>query len=147
MAPPLADSNPCPAADEVQVRELFEEENLDVLTMVETFLDPEQGIQLGGELVALCNERVGTKALGGTAILVRNGVVYTRLLSETFEKTELVVVKVMGTTVGALYSPSRVQWTGLRRALERFRELATGKALLLGDFNRRHVSWCTRTNP
>lgn len=53
-------------ACQVEVRELFEREQLQVLTLVETFVDIEQNVQLGGEVVALCNEREGTRAPGGT---------------------------------------------------------------------------------
>lgn len=128
------------------MRELFEREELDVLTLVETFLDTEQGVQLGGAFIVLCNDRVGTRAPGGTAILIRDGIAFKRLPSMIFEQTELVSVQVLGTTVGALYSPPRAAWSGLERALEAFRRLASGKAILLGDFNGRHATWCTKTN-
>lgn len=80
----------------------------------------EQTVQLGGELVALCNERHGTRSPGGTAILIRNGVAYSRLRTEFFDRTELVAVQVLGTTIGALYSPPRASWHGLESALESF---------------------------
>lgn len=131
---------------EVAVRELFEREQLHVLTLVETFLDREQGVQLGGELVALCNERAGTRAPGGTAVLIRHGIEFKRMDTKLFDKTEVVVVRVARSTVGALYCPPHARWEGLRQALEFFCNTATGKAILLGDFNGRHHSWCSASN-
>lgn len=44
---------------EVVVRELFEREKLDLLTMVETFRSPGTSHQLRGDLVELFNEKAG----------------------------------------------------------------------------------------
>lgn len=129
------------------VTELLQREKLDVLVAVETFLERGQKARIKCQVEALCNERKqgATRAAGGVAILIKPGLRYEFLRSKVFRRTELVVIRVGGATLGAIYCPTHKPWPGLLDALEMFQSLTTGKGILLGDFNARHVSWCTKS--
>lgn len=76
----------------------------------------------------------GTHPPGGVAILVRHGSRYSLVKKRSYRKTELVAIKVGVALFGDIYSPPSSEWEGMEEALEAFRDMAPGNALLRGDF-------------
>lgn len=133
-------------ARRLEIVELFERGKLYILAVNETFMEKERSIGLALQSEAICNDKAAstTHPPGGTAIPIRPGIKYELLEKNIFRRTELVVVRAGVLTVGVIYAPPRAPWTGLEQALERFRELTSGKGILIGDLNARHHSWCSR---
>lgn len=83
---------------------MMKEERLDVLALPETFLSPEQNAGLEFRSVLLDNtpRSRGTRAAGGSAIIVRHGLEYKFLQKKFFGKCEMIIVRVDGGTLASV---------------------------------------------
>lgn len=132
----------------VLVREFMLKENLDVLVLVETFVSKGSIFEVECQIAAVCNDprTESARAAGGTAVLNKPGLHYKVIRKAIFASTELVAVQVEGSLIGGVYIPPIAPWRGVEQALETFRSLLNGKALLIGNLNARHRDWCVKDN-
>lgn len=56
-------------------------------------------------------------------------------------------MRIEGAFLGGLYSPPGASWSGFEQALGLFNRTATGKEILLDDFNGRHSAGAAGSNP
>lgn len=133
---------------EMLFRELMVEEKLDVLVLNEAMLGPGKKPGLGMRAAVLKKppRRQGARSGGGTAILVRDGLEFGSEEKAFFRQTELVMIRVGGTLLGWIYIPPRAAWGGVEAAPNTFKQKARSDAILLGDLNARHETWCTGHN-
>lgn len=119
-----------------------------MLVVTETSLAEDQGIEMGANMVSLCNESAyeGGRAAGGTAVLISHLLEFEMMRKVVFDNTALIALRINVALLGRIYSPPRAPWSGMRRALDAFQRLEIGKALLAGDFNARREGWCTASN-
>lgn len=97
-----------------EVKEIFENERLDVFVLVETFLRREQSVQVSARSISIMNEaRQGKRAAGSVTVLLKDGFQCKVLKKEAFFKTKAVVVHVGCSVLGAIYCPPRASWKGL----------------------------------
>lgn len=76
------------------VREFMTKERLDVLILNETMLRPERKPSLGCQAVVLNKPpvRQGARSGGGTAILIKEGIVFHSPTKEFYRQTELITL-------------------------------------------------------
>lgn len=133
-------------AREEEIYKILDREKLHVFAFVETMIQRRNALHMRWRSVRLLNEprSEGARAAGDVTILVKNSLLFKAGLKRVFRRTEIVTINIAGTMIGAIYSPPRAPVTGLLAVLDAFNETARGSAVLLGDFNARHLTWCSR---
>lgn len=130
------------------VHEILSRERMDVFVLTETMVTSERTVAIYAQVAAISNNPLpsGGRVSGGVAICVRHGLRFETIKKKMFDRTQIVVIKIAGAYLGGIYSPPGATWRGFEQALDMFNSTATGKAILLGDFNARHRRWCYGSN-
>lgn len=130
-----------------EVTEIMTREKLHVFVLSETFLQRGQSVRAQSRHISIMNvpRTEGARASGGITVLVRDRIACKLVYKKIYRRTEVVVLLIGVACVAAVYCPPRAPWDGLRDALGDIHRASRGKALIIGDMNARHITWCSKS--
>jgi exonuclease III len=130
------------------VQKLFDDIDLDVIGLTETWMRPFDRFLLPLEYSAISLPQTGglSRGRGGIALAYRPGMDISITLRVSTAKIQMIIAKTPKVSLVLLYISPSSSALELVDTLETARTSTTGPLVLMGDLNARNIRWDTNTN-
>lgn len=100
-------------------------------------------LRIRSEMASYENKRTG-QASGGVALLFQGTPAHSVIYRKVTDHLQAVAVRMAGISIATVYVNPDIRKQNFLTEFQRLSTVCPGRAIMMGDFNARHETWCQR---